>query len=256
MKHWMAVILSGLILAGCSSPYTEIYEPVATPEEMGDAELLGSDAKPLVVYTNDLEFDLKEAFSKNYFVIGQTDFLDNQKKGAFDDMFIPIQAKKIRALSAYVSTNYLFTKYYAAASDIPEYPKTPELTKGTIIPKNEIGKYNIAKEWYAHHVSYLGRLKSGWTNYYGLVLSDLTQEQKQAIRRNYGVEVYVMMYKSPAYYADLFYGDIILKINNKNVTSVDHAVAMLEKLGPTVKSFTVRILRDGKEKNIKVDLYP
>ena len=256
MKHLIAVILSGLVLAGCSSPYTEIYEPVATPQEMGDAELLGSGAKPLVVYTDDLDFDLKEAFSKNYFVIGQTDFLDNQQKGTFDGMFIPMQAKKVKALEAYVETKYLFAKKYANRSEIPEFPKTPELTKGSIISKNEIEKVDYAKEWYSHHVSYLGKLKSGWTNYYGLVMSDLTPEQKQAIGRNYGVEVYVMMYKSPAYYADLFYGDIILKINNKNVASVDQAVAMLEKLAPKAKSFTVRILRDGKEKNMKVDLYP
>lgn len=256
MKQWIAVILSGLILAGCSSPYTTIYELVATPEEMNDASLLPDGTKPVITYTDDLDFDLREAFSKNFFVIGQTDFLDNQQKGTFDGMFIPMQAKKVRALMALVEARYLFAKQYATPSDIPEYPKTPELTKGTLISKNDIEKYSVAKEWYSHHVSYLGMLKSGWTNYYGLVMNDLTPEQKQAVGRNYGVEVYVMMYKSPAYYADLFYGDIILKINNKNVTSVDQAIAMLEKLGPKTKSFTVRILRDGKEKNMKVDLYP
>lgn len=256
MKHWIAVILSGLILAGCSSPYTTIYEPVATPEEMSSAGLLPDGTNPAVIYTDDLDFDLKEAFSKNFFVIGQTDFLDNEKKGSFDGMFIPIQAKKVRALTALVETRYLFAKRYANPSEIPEYPKTPELTRGTLIQKNEIEKFHYAKEWYSHHVSYLGILKSGWTNYYGLVMNDLTPEQKQAIRRNYGVEVYVMMYQSPAYYADLFYGDIILKINNKNITSVDQAIAMLEKLGPNAKSFTVQILRDGKEKNMKVDLFP
>ena len=68
-----------------------------------------------------------------------------------------------------------------------------------------------------------------------------------------GVLVSSVIENSPAYKAGVQKGDVIIRVNGKEIDSPDHLKNMIGMLGADEK-VTVTILRDGKEKNIAVTL--
>ena len=252
MRHWFAIVLSGLILAGCSLQYKEYYEPCATASEMNDAELLQKPAKPVIAHVEDLEFALKEAYSNNYFIIGKNDFLGERED---DDFWIGMLAESVGATAVIVNTRYEATTLYGQSDIIPAFAKNLAATKGKVVPKSQVGN-NRSKDWYAHKLAYMSRRRTEHPNMIGMVLRELTAEEKQTHYSGRGVMIAVVMAKTPAFYADLFHGDILLAINNRNVGNREQVSQLLQQLGPRARKCTFRILRDGKEKNVVVDLNP
>ena len=218
---------------------------------MNDAELLQKPAKPVIAHVDDLEFALKEAYSNNYFIIGKNDFLGDRED---DDFWIGILAESVGATTVIVNTRYEATTLYGEGDTIPDFAKNLAATKGKVVPKSQVGN-NRSKDWYAHKLAYMSRRRTEHSNMIGMVLRELTAEEKQA-HSGRGVMIAVVMAKTPAFYADLFNGDILIAINKRNFDNKDQVTRILQQMGPRARKCTFRILRDGKEKNLVVDLNP
>jgi len=78
----------------------------------------------------------------------------------------------------------------------------------------------------------------------GLFVRDLTEDEHRQIKTNKGVSVIAVVKKSPAFYADIFKGDVILKLNGDNIFErADFLAKLKDHTGQTI---TLDILRDGK----------
>lgn len=78
----------------------------------------------------------------------------------------------------------------------------------------------------------------------GLFVRDLSEDEHKQIKTNKGVSVIAVVKKSPAFYADIFKGDVILKMNGDNIFDRADFLTKLKDL--TGRTIILDILRDGK----------
>ncbi len=88
---------------------------------------------------------------------------------------------------------------------------------------------------------------------FGIETEDLDNYHRNLIKRNAGVYVRIVFSKYPAYYADMFPGDYIIKMNNTNIRNVDDLTAF-EKTVKKGDVVTATIIRDGAEKTLKIEI--
>jgi len=108
--------------------------------------------------------------------------------------------------------------------------KTIEVTIG-VLPTDK----KVVKKAFTHSTSKMNRM--------GIAVSELTKEQRKRFDvEERGVFVKVIQKKSPAFNAGIRKGDIILILNNENITGVSQFNKILKSL-PTEKSLPVLIQR-------------
>ncbi|MBT6338042.1 MAG: PDZ domain-containing protein, partial [Desulfobacula sp.] len=79
---------------------------------------------------------------------------------------------------------------------------------------------------------------------FGLIETEIKAETRKLIGTNKGVIAYAIVAKSPAFYADIFKGDILLKIGNVDIYDFKTYMNALGKYGG--QKVDVHIYRDGK----------
>ena len=89
---------------------------------------------------------------------------------------------------------------------------------------------------------------------FGVILDDLTPEQKQAIESNTGAVVYVVVNDSKAFNSNILAGDALTAINGRPVRNSSHAVKLLERIPEDAPSVAFTIIRRGVERSIVVKL--
>ncbi|MFV1982878.1 MAG: DegQ family serine endoprotease [Thiohalomonadales bacterium] len=108
--------------------------------------------------------------------------------------------------------------------------KTIEVTIG-VLPTEK----DSVKKAYKHTAKKMNRM--------GIAVTELTKEQRKMLDVDKrGIIVKIIQKKSPAYNAGIRKGDVILMINNKNITSVSQFDKLLKSL-PANKSLPVLIQR-------------
>lgn len=108
---------------------------------------------------------------------------------------------------------------------------------------------NLAKEVMEQLINN-GYIVRGWL---GTQLSDLTKEIKDHLNfnENYGVYVQAVIRNSPAHKAGILPGDIIVKINDTQIKSVNEAVKFVGSLQPN-KSCSIEVFRKFRFLNFSV----
>ena len=87
---------------------------------------------------------------------------------------------------------------------------------------------------------------------FGLRIDNLTPQIRQEIERNTGAIIRIVFEDTPAFYANLLSGDILLAIEGYEDKNSNHASKLLEQVDLTATSAKLLILRKGKEKLIEV----
>jgi len=62
------------------------------------------------------------------------------------------------------------------------------------------------------------------------------------------------MEDSPAFYANILPGDVLIEVDGVRVLNVKHALALMENSAPQNGESQLKVLRNSSEKNIKVQL--
>ncbi|HIH2763239.1 MAG TPA: trypsin-like peptidase domain-containing protein [Candidatus Azoamicus sp.] len=108
---------------------------------------------------------------------------------------------------------------------------------------------NLAKDVMEQLIN-TGYIIRGWL---GTQLTDITKEIKDHLNfnENYGVYVQAVIRNSPAHKAGILPGDIIVKINDVQVKSVNEAVKFVGALQPN-KIYSIEIFRKFKFLNFSV----
>ena len=87
---------------------------------------------------------------------------------------------------------------------------------------------------------------------FGVRLNDLSDAQRQRLERNTGAVVVIVYENTPAFFANILVGDVIIAVNGVPVGTASDAVGKLRAVAQSGKPATVTVIRRGAQKTIKV----
>jgi len=196
--------------------FFDFFEPARNPEKEGYTVIrLKNNEEPQIRSSYDLENDYFEMLSDYYLCIGSTTYNGISKNNTQDN--IKTQCKRIGATMALYSVDYTYTTSLGYR------------------------RYDYSVYYFVRFTDEVG---------FGLSLIDLGVKERQDNKRNTGALVHIVYKRSPAFYANIFRGDIIIKIND---TELLDSLSGSLKLYLLTKGDTVNIeiLRNGKNEIIK-----
>lgn len=223
-----------LFLASCSTMkdfYTSFFEEdYVFPEGC----LLAEGEEPEVYYTYDLSSMNYSMLSNYYFCMGISTYngpLDNSLKDKVYNLCLEKGAKV--GVYAY---DYSYTKTGAYTS--------------TIGRSVYLNTYSIPR--YDYKILLYGKLPQTLIDYYSIVgisATDLSTTKQLETKCNTGAYILTVFNGTPAYYANLSSGDVIIKINNFDITSEADYTKVVNALAYSGEQLRITYVREGIEKN-------
>ena len=268
MKRFILVIIIGstLIITGCASPYSKFYTDMTNgasditkakiaiitdidPEirrgstnKENDERLMSEDNYEPIGYSefNAGNVDTDGALSKGREVHAAVIIIYSQYTGT-QSGYMPMTVPKTTTAST--TTNGNIYGYGGSASYSGTSNTTYNGTNTTYIP------YSVNK--YDYVATYWIKLKPVML---GLLIKELPQEMHKKIGTNNGLLIWGVRKGSPAFNADIFSGDILVKLNDDVISdrgSFEKSVATNAD-----KEVDILIVRDEKELHKLVKLRP
>ncbi len=267
-------VLFLLLLAGCQNGYSSFYHPnfdqkSPPPGLAGNIKFLGQNETPQIYTSNDPDRDIKIARSKYWVVIGYSSF-----NGAMGTQAQVIrEAKSIGASMVLVTSKFtgnrnittpLFipnnqTTYYNGTTNGQIYGNyggmanynsnttgTATTYGTTVVPMTTV--QSRFDQTAVYFVQVTKRLK------FGVSLVELTPELRAQYERNTGALVDIVFEDSPAFNANILPGDIITEVDGKNLDNPGEFNQDVLGSHPKNGLLPVKIIRNGVEKTINVQL--
>lgn len=223
-------LAAAVVLAACASGYSQFYRPAqgVTPELIAERRAGPAPAEPLVerlASANDSQ-QLLDAYAKRgYVLIGSSSFNSGQNESEAKAVE---QGRKVGAdLVAILSPRYTGTVTSSVPLTTPtsstSYTNSTATAYGSGGVVNARG--NSTTTTYGTQTTYIpiavNRMdysagyfvKQRWT--LGAMWRDLDDTERQKLQTNKGVVIRVIVDGSPAYFADLLPGDIVLAVNGE-----------------------------------------
>jgi hypothetical protein len=262
MKPIITVLLS-FFLAGCAtSGYRQFYQSYGGVTQLKDIDITflpeGGEPELYQVNTKEVDAAVRRLRSKGYLPIGYSSF-----NGAYEDIAnAKAQAKRLKAFAVIVGVEYTDTQ----TSTIPLSMPTSQTTYGSgmVSAGGAHGTYSGSSTTYGSTIvpvttqqrrydqNAVFLAKDNRKARFGLCCSDLESKQRQALGRNTGSVVDVVIEKTPAFYANIIEGDVIIAIDGVPVRSAAEGYAAMNNVPKQATSSTLTIIRGGKELSIEV----
>lgn len=210
--------------------------------------------------TNDLDRDRKILMSKMYRPVGYSSFNGEYE----DDNDVKAQAKRVGATVVLVNSEYTNTQTTTSPLFLPSSSTTQH--SGSVYGGGVYGRYSGTSTTYGRTVVPITTqqmrydqaavffVKSTNKLRVGVFLNNLSDRQRQTLERNTGALIEAVAEESPAFYANLLPGDVLIKVNDSNVKNEKHAVDLMRQLGPSEDTTMFTIIRNGKEQSITIKL--
>jgi serine protease Do len=254
-----------------ASSTIQTLTPKNAPIPTTDLKYLDQNEKPQIFSTNDLQRDVKIARSKYWFPIGYSSF--NGPMGTQDQVLSQAQAlgaPMVLVTSQFTENRTITTPLFIPNNQTTYYNGTTNgqingyngynanynsnttgtaTTYGTtVVPMTSVQtRYDQTVVYFARYVKKLR---------FGLSYAPLTPELQQKYERNTGALVEIVFENSPAFSANVLPGDIVIEIDGIAVDSAPKAMELARDTHPTNGLSTLKILRNGTEKTINVQLAP
>ena len=198
---------------------SKFYEELYTVEELPEDCLLQEGQEPIVFYSDDINSDINELRSSYYFIIGSYEY-----NGPAN----PLIEEEIHSLCIDKK----------AAIGVYTFKET-----GTRTVANN--SYSIKRYDYYGYLFVPMNLDLIAYNYrIGIMAYNLSASEKIATKRNTGAVIGIIYYGSPAYYSDLFKGDVITEVNGISITNADQLNSLLDSYDST-QEIEITYYRDG-----------
>lgn len=254
-----------VLISGCTpNGHTQFYRPFSDVRSLSGVEVLREGQEPTVYSTTDPQKDIRAIETKNFQLLGYSNF-----EGPFHDIGkVKSHATLIGATTVLWFTNYKGSSVSTIPWTVPN--TTTSYTSGTAnvygTYGSAYGSYNSTTTSYGNTTIPINVTRHRYTQagYFfvkrnkiprlGLRVVNLTPELKKEIERNKGAFVDVVVEGSSAYDADMFFGDIILKIDGVEVRDAAQAGKLFGLIRKNADSTIFMILRNGKEQEIKIGL--
>ncbi|BBT14790.1 hypothetical protein WP8S17C03_08390 [Metapseudomonas otitidis] len=242
--------LALLLLAGCVNPYTYYYTSYISDPLPPDLEI--SNSEPEIIKGSDIEQDQVRMLEEGFIPLGQSHFISDSASSA---QAIE-QAKKIKASKVLLYQEYEGTQSGVLPLTTPTINNSTTQHNGNIRGNGGYANYSgtSTTTTYGQQTTYIPYsienykyLATYWIRrtYFrlGAHSLELSADERAAIMSNIGVKVVAVVKKSPAFYADIFRGDIIKSIAGRKITSIEDMVAALDE--SSGKDIDIEILRNG-----------
>ncbi|MEZ8197005.1 PDZ domain-containing protein [Vibrio cortegadensis] len=246
----LSVLFTTLLLSGCAtSGYKQFYYPNQNLNDTSKITYLKKGDKVTVFTTDDFDRDIKILLSKKHVLLGYSSF-----NGGYEDISnAKAQAKQVGATAVLVGA---------------EYTNTQTNTQTLLLPSTQTtylsGSINgTATTYGTKPVTYTSNQRRfDQTAYYfakftqklqfGVSHSDLTPDMRKELQRNTGAIIEIVYEDTPAFYANIFMGDIVISVDSVNVKNGEHFAKLMAEVPANQPSSEFEILRNGKVHTITV----
>jgi len=273
MKNLSLIFISVIFITGCAqSGYKQFYRPYVDAKSLTDVALLEENQEPQVFGTDNFKRDIQILRSKGYIPVGYSSF-----NGGYEDTKNAAeQAKRIGATIVLVSSQYTNTQTTTSTLFLPDNKTTYH--SGTA---NSNTSYNSAYSGYLGNSNTSGSYSGTSTTYgtkavpitshqrrydqnafyfvkstkkvkFGLQLNDLTPDKRAQLERNTGAVIIAVIENTPAFNSNILAGDVLVAVDGVSVMNAEHAGKLMGLVDPKASSSTLTVIRNGVEKNIRV----
>lgn len=252
-------ILLALALSGCANPVAQFYQGMVDVRSKPAYD--ASDTTVRIFTTNDFERDRLELARRGYIPIGQSNF--NADAVAVNEGRVHEHAAKIGAQIVLVSSRYSHTVSGASPLIVPT--SATSFSSGTATAYGPAGMahavgssttrtygqqvvmapYSISRSDFS--MLFFAKNK----NRVGTVIVAIDDATRRRLQTNSGVRVESVVNDSPAFFADVLPGDIILEVAGEPVSENTYYEALKRYEGRRV---TFQIDRDGKRLDKEIEI--
>ena len=236
--------------------YSKFFYKYYDISELNNPELLKEGDEPLIVTTKDLIGDSRLYEANGYFMLGTSSF-----NGSYVDTkwakahAVNIGATLILLNSQFTdnqthSSNLILpdnrTSYRSGHEDGTSYFETNKTYGIKSFP------YRQPLRLYDQKANYF--VKDNRKFRYGIIFENLGSELRMKYQRNSGIVIKLVYDQSPAFYANLLVGDVIIGVDGVDIKDEYHAQSLmnLTKVNADKTHSDLTILRAGKTINLTV----
>ena len=192
-----------------SSSFFGWYEPWRDVNNMNNVISLKENEQPRIIKSNNIDEEYYDILAEYYYCIGETSF--NGTASTQNTLIEDIKKQCIQngATLALYSIEYTDTR------------------SGVIGTGGNVSSYNIRR--YDYTVYYFVAMASipDILIFFGADCMDLNNDLRRKSGRNTGAYVRVVYKNSPAFYANLFRSDVIIRIDKNNINNSDEIYDIL-----------------------------
>jgi hypothetical protein len=272
MKKVIAIGAILALLAGCANGFEKYYHP-APPAvlAMVGPSLVPPPPKPAVyMHSADMRADAKRLAEDGYVFIGESSFYgpanrSNQEQAVEEGE--KVGASVVLFKSEYMDTRSGVIPYTVANPNVVSTVNTSGTvygSNGNSATYNGTGTVTTPGGYSTYNIPYSVDRNTFYASYWakrdpnkihlGLNYGPLNDVQRHKLERNTGLQVVTVVRGTPAFKANFFEGDILLKLNGSDITDVPSFSADLNKL--VGQRVTIDLLRDDQPRTIAVTLNP
>lgn len=248
-----------LFTLGCqSNPYKEFYKDYTggvNPSTIPGFEV--TNEKPQIEYVSNHDEKVRNMFEDGYMMVGSSSFSAPE----ISDSDAIFHAKKVSASRVLITKEYQSTR----TGSIPMSTPTSQTTYGSFngvygnqnfSGTNQFTTYGTQTTYIPYSVDRYSYLASFWikkTNQiFGVLFREKTDQERLLSNSNKGAAVDIVIKNSPAFNSDFFAGDLVVRIDESEILSPEHAS---ELIGSNAgKKVVFKVNRNGKTISIPVEL--
>lgn len=251
----MMVLISCASTTNVAKFYTEVHSIESVPKECRLAE----NENPKVFYSSDIQSDLYFMRSNYFQVIGYSAWNGSVDAGGEEALMSDIISfcKDKGAKAAIYSKKYTDTRngiysvplvnnnYYTDSNGyIHSYTTTSYMTSSY-----SVNRYNHDVYFFVpYSLSYIKAPKIG------IEFRELDSADRIKLQRNTGICVDIVYENSPAFFANLSRGDVIIEINGENILNAESYNSISSKLSVN-DSVEIKYIRNGKEEKTAFKIF-
>ena len=243
------------ILTGCpKNAFFKFYTPWYDENSFPADALLQNHEEPQIIKVSDLDVKFREILSNWYWCIGSSrfngvEFEEYKITNGLKDLCKSKRAKL--AIWSKIYTKSQSISYTVPHTNVHSYTDIHGNTHSYITTTHST--YSTSRDkfdyWAYLFIPIPNRNKFVYTP--GFSVIELTQRDKEFNKQNTGCKVNIVFKNTPAYYANISYGDIITKINGKRIHSVNDYLNFHKK-AHSGDYWKITLVRNGKIKEIKI----
>jgi hypothetical protein len=259
------------LLMGCANGFEKYYRP-APPATLVVATPLLAPPPPVpavYIHSADIHADAQRLQEDGYVFIGESSFYGPANRSNQDQAVT--QGKKVGAAVVLFKSEYMDTR----SGVVPYTVANPAVvstvnTSGTVYGNGGSATYSgtgtvtTPGGYSTYAIPYSVDRNTFYASYWakfdpnkirlGMYYRPLDDAVRHKLERNTGLQVTIVIRGSPAFNANILEGDVLLKLNGKDITDLQTLSADVQRLGG--QRVTFDLLRSDEPRTIAVTLNP
>ena len=263
MKKSFLLLTLIATIQGCTSNVQKFYQENTYPEEvLLELEMLEEPNEPVIIRLDRQAHDTTDPGgmkSNGFLPLGFSSFSGPAMTDSEAERF----AKKIGATHVLVSQD--FRNSNSGAVPITTYTPNTTYHSGNVYSSYGTASYSGTSYGTTASTTYVPYtvniyevlasfwVKRNWKPTVGVQVDAISNENSRKVGRNTGVIVQVVTRNSPAFFANVLVGDVIIEINNRSVDDLESFSNAAKSIDKGQKKYTCVVVRNGQELTLELE---